>query len=484
MKGYLHRFLLTRQHYFYLPDDGRQHVKLQPGAAEAIGVTGALPRLPDDLLGSAGTSTGSAGGNKKNRDKETAIHFQNTAGGGGGGSGYVVVNPHTLQRPADFAKWDRLTQEMFDYVASKGGSAPFKDVDDYIKSNYSHLVEAMGVPLAAWQSQRHSWKRRNIFRKEGHLVALHGVPVTYTENAEASEYAPVTSGAAGEEAFPPLGSKPSLNLTKQVGNSGNSGGTATSGGGAGLSSANPPRILTVPVAAASSAQAFAEQRKAMEALRDEVQANLNSLKALSELQKENAGLRAACVTLGRELLAVKDEVAVIKSQLAARGILSTMSSSPTAAGISGSGVSLSSDSIFLTSIGTAQIGTAGVPGTATTLPSTTVALIGGHDSVSWLESVETYVPSSDTWGALPSMPGPRSFCSAATGPDGSLYVAGGGNGVDWYDSAVALPAGGATWQPLATMRVARGSMAAAFGQGYLYAFGGGKPGEQYSIVEW
>ena len=36
MKGYLHRFLILRKHYFYLPDDGRQHVCLQPGAAEAL----------------------------------------------------------------------------------------------------------------------------------------------------------------------------------------------------------------------------------------------------------------------------------------------------------------------------------------------------------------------------------------------------------------------------------------------------------------
>jgi hypothetical protein len=32
--------------------------------------------------------------------------------------------------------------------------------------------------------------------------------------------------------------------------------------------------------------------------------------------------------------------------------------------------------------------------------------------------------------------------------------------------------------------VARGSLAAARAGGYLFAFGGGKPKEQYNVVEW
>lgn len=37
------------------------------------------------------------------------------------------------------------------------------------------------------------------------------------------------------------------------------------------------------------------------------------------------------------------------------------------------------------------------------------------------------------------------------------------------------------YQPL---QVARGSLAAAVAGGYLFVFGGGKPNEQYNVVEW
>lgn len=39
------------------------------------------------------------------------------------------------------------------------------------------------------------------------------------------------------------------------------------------------------------------------------------LQALSELQKENSGLRAACVTLGRELLSLKSEFMAFQQQM-------------------------------------------------------------------------------------------------------------------------------------------------------------------------
>lgn len=91
-------------------------------------------------------------------------------------------------------------------------------------------------------------------------------------------------------------------------------------------SAAPPRApessTGAPLAAATAhpggnppLTAFIEQRIAMEELRDDVQHKLASFKALSELQKENAGLRAACVTLGRELLSMKQEFAALKDDV-------------------------------------------------------------------------------------------------------------------------------------------------------------------------
>ncbi len=43
---------------------------------------------------------------------------------------------------------------------------------------------------------------------------------------------------------------------------------------------------------------------------------------------------------------------------------------------------------------------------------------------------------------------------------------------------------GGSWQRLADLNVARGSLVAALACGRLYCFGGGKPKEQYNVVEW
>ena len=68
-----------------------------------------------------------------------------------------------------------------------------------------------------------------------------------------------------------------------------------------------------------------------------------------------------------------------------------------------------------------------------------------------------------------------------------VFVAGGGNGVEWFDSVVRYDRqaglmGG--WVELAPLQVARGSLAAGVANGYLFAYGGGKPKEQYNVVEW
>lgn len=66
-------------------------------------------------------------------------------------------------------------------------------------------------------------------------------------------------------------------------------------------------------------------------------------------------------------------------------------------------------------------------------------------------------------------------------------MAGGGNGVDWYDSVMRFDCATGLmhgWRELAPLAVARGSLAAAMAGGYLFCYGGGKPAEQYDVVEW
>lgn len=226
MKGYLTRFLITRKRIFCLPDDGRQHVLLQPGAAEALGVVGSLPHLPEDLLGGSGK-----------------LHLDHTNS----------MNDNK-QRPVEYNRWDRITQEMYDFAVSRGGSVPYKEVDVYIKARCAGEIAASGISLEHWQAQRHSWKRRNLFKKEGNCLVVHSAV-----------------------------SVPN----RQRGINGNS---LDAGGGSG------------------------------EKIQQEVRASLIDVAAFSELQKESAGLRTACVTLGRELLAVKDELLDLKTQLAEHGI--------------------------------------------------------------------------------------------------------------------------------------------------------------------
>jgi hypothetical protein len=119
-----------------------------------------------------------------------------------------------------------------------------------------------------------------------------------------------------------------------------------------------------------------------------------------------------------------------------------------------------------------------------------VAVHAWHFSTSLLpfpsSITDCFSPSERVWASLPLLGAPRSFAAAVGTPE-ELFVLGGGNGVDWFDSVlrysrVAGLAGG--WQELAPLAVARGSLAAARAGGYLFAFGGGKPKEQYNVVEW
>jgi len=57
------------------------------------------------------------------------------------------------------------------------------------------------------------------------------------------------------------------------------------------------------------------ERKALETLRDEVNAKLESLSKFSDLQEENSSLREACETLGRELVGVKHDIATLKAHI-------------------------------------------------------------------------------------------------------------------------------------------------------------------------
>ena len=552
MKGYLHRFLVARPHLFDVPDDGRQWVLLKQGAALAVGLNSneSLPSLPSDLLLTSGgnedgkqTVTASvsedgyyphraaAAGKALKATREwrdgdqanTNNHATSTHGGGcqereHGESAQALTL--TLKRPADYEKWDRLTQLMFDFVVTQGGMVTFKGVDEYMRSKHSHVIHTSGIPPPIWLSKTHSFKRRNIFKKEGPYVTLHGLPrgnSTTTNgkqnnnnnnnNSSSSTRAGIGMGGREEEEeeedpFPPLST----------------------------TTATPPSLPSTPGLRPHSDVST----------NTNTNTNTSTLQStISTIQRENEELKSACVALGREVLAVKAELVALKGHVAAltqrvHGASpppASIATTPMVAGGGGGGdVPLHAathhppptDASYLFAFDDYSRGRT----------MACIALIGGHDGTEFLDSVEWITPdhhqqqqhpwfSSNSssngskgvvdWSGLggretrrrgetaplPPLPSARGFCAAAVDPeDGTLFVVGGGNGKDWDCSLRLCPTSRADhhhqqrqhqlwwWQSLSPLNHPRGSLAAGVAQGYLYAFGGGKHGEQANTVEW
>ncbi|PSC73864.1 galactose oxidase [Micractinium conductrix] len=549
MRGRLRPFLERRPQLCILSDDGRQHVNLTPAGINLGGGTpghgGAAALLPSPLASlGAGKLPGAGGG----AAGAAATSDQVAAA--------VMPGVAAAQSAAkDYKKWDALTKEIFQYVRAKG-VATFNQIDAHVKASpyCAKQIAATGIPLHQWRSQFFLHKRRNIFRLQGPVVSLSSyVPDAPDESASEAS----SSAAAGPEEFPPLPGSSSATPTAAAAPAA---APAASGSGGG----STPVAAAAPAAAPAGnplLAAFAAERQQMEALRDDVQSKLASFKALSELQKENAGLRAACVTLGRELLSLKSEFTAFQQQTqAALGALSsgggagsspgviaaaggaatppgppslsamlqqqvTAAASPVAepqpaaASPSGpqqlaaaaptnntpSGVQelqamqaalsavpepsapavTSMPPLPLHTPATAPLVAAPAP-PATPMHPGELVLVGGHDGGAWLDSVDFFSPLQCMWASLPQLGKPRSFC-AAVATASEVFVVGGGNGVEWFDSvarydrAAGLMGG---WTELAPLQVARGSLSAGLAGGYLFAYGGGKPNEQYNVVEW
>lgn len=426
MKGLLTRFLSLRPHLFTLPDDGRQHVLLAPGAVQAVGLSDGdsegLPALPDDILGMSTTPRA----------------------------------PSSTAFDPDYHKWDQITQKIYDFLRSRGGIAQFRDVEAHMRERWPQLLSSQGYSPSVWKAPVFTYKRRNIFRKDGHMVAIiqrggnNAAPATASHDG----WDVPSAVAPSEDPFPPL-----------------------SAGGAGGATGALPRSQAQSFARAQGVAPplmdLAAERKALEALRDDIVARLDALQPLAELQEQNSSLRAACITLGRELLTVKEDMAAMKAQLQASGML------PAAR----PGVDVAPTISLGTGFGNLHLGDS-ARGYNVFHPSQgDIFLIGGHDGVTWLDTIDRFSTPSGSLASLAAMPAPRSFCSAVATPEGVIVV-GGGNGELWYESAVCLQPGSTGWKALGGLKVARGNLATAATGGRVYAFGGGKPGEQYNLVEW
>ena len=141
------------------------------------------------------------------------------------------------------------------------------------------------------------------------------------------------------------------------------------------------------------------------------------LQTLSELQKENSGLRAACVTLGRELLSLKSEFTEFQQRTTAA--LAALGPSAATQLSAGAGIRAGASAFFpqqqqqAQQVAAAAVGpqasgsgepAGGMPALPSHMPAAAavaqaamppalpfpaghILLVGGHDSGSWLESV-------------------------------------------------------------------------------------------------
>jgi hypothetical protein len=104
--------------------------------------------------------------------------------------------------------------------------------------------------------------------------------------------------------------------------------------------------------------------------------------------------------------------------------------------------------------------------------------IGGENIVSnapnYLDTVEEYVPVSDTWTTVASLPNPRSGLAATLGPDGRIYAIGGydPNCACTTDVTAYSPTSN-TWTTVASLPTGRRFLDAVTGaEGLIYAIGG------------
>jgi N-acetylneuraminic acid mutarotase len=98
------------------------------------------------------------------------------------------------------------------------------------------------------------------------------------------------------------------------------------------------------------------------------------------------------------------------------------------------------------------------------------AMGGVNFSNSLLNTVEAYNPSTNSWTTVANMPTGRQALAAATGSDGRIYAIGGTGGTNRVE---AYSPSTNTWSTVASLSTARFDVAATTGaDGQVYAFGG------------
>ncbi|PHT95299.1 hypothetical protein T459_03181 [Capsicum annuum] len=108
-----------------------------------------------------------------------------------------------------------------------------------------------------------------------------------------------------------------------------------------------------------------------------------------------------------------------------------------------------------------------------------IFLTGGYDGVSWLPTLDSYLPSFDVLNLLKPMNSVRAYASVAK-LSGEFYVFGGGTGSLWYDTVESYNSANDEWTMCPCLKEKRGSLAGATLKDKIFAIVGGNGIECFS----
>ena len=134
MKGKLVNFLSDRSHLFILPDTGRQHVLLNPGACEALGIQESQnPIFPETISEFWGPDTSS--------------HIRSL-------------------------RMDKIATELYMILFKAGGILPIRDIEQEMRTTRAAVINATGIDEGSWHIGSTIYKYPHVFHRLNQSIAL------------------------------------------------------------------------------------------------------------------------------------------------------------------------------------------------------------------------------------------------------------------------------------------------------------------------
>lgn len=172
MKHKLFKFLSERDHLFSMPDTGRQHVFLAPGACEKLGIQGedVLPRFPERIP-----------------------EFDDT--------------PHSMNESFR-QQMDDISLEIHEIISRAGGIILIADIEQEMKTMKAAVINASGIDEGGWHVGSITYKYPHIFRRLGRYLALvkYLKPRDHDSGARLKPSLSLAMASLDLDDFPPLNS--------------------------------------------------------------------------------------------------------------------------------------------------------------------------------------------------------------------------------------------------------------------------------------